>query len=161
NFERTWKNSNIVYRELGRVDNPVEFDQVMDFSVIADLDKAGTFKSQKDETVAAFTPQSYEKVSAEAPILTQTIRINFYPNSANLDEPARDEYGNIIKGQLYDPNVDPTIERVGRLSGQFAGAVIVIVGHTDSSMKGRVPEEAVKRLSLDRANSVKQELIKK
>lgn len=161
NFERTWKNSNVVYRELGRIDAPVAFDQVMDFSIISDLEKAGTFKSQKDESVASFTPQSYEKVSAEAPILTQTIRINFYPNSANLDEPGRDEFGNVIKGQLYDPNVDATIERVARLSGQFANAVIIIEGHADSSMKGRVPEEAVKRLSLDRANAVKQELIKK
>lgn len=161
NFERTWKNSNVVYRELGRIDNPVAFDQVMDFSIIADLEKAGTFKNQKDETVASFTPQSYEKVSAEAPILTQTIRINFFPNSANLTEPARDDLGNIIKGQLYDPNVDATVERVARLSGQFANAIIIIEGHADSSMKGRVPDEAVKRLSLERANSVKQELIKK
>jgi NitT/TauT family transport system substrate-binding protein len=161
NFERTWKNSNVVYRELGRIDNPVAFDQVMDFSIISDLDKAGTFKNQKDETVASFTPQSYEKVSAEAPILTQTIRINFYPNSANLDEPARDEFGNVLKGQLYDPNVDATIERVARLSGQFANAIIIIEGHADSSMKGRVPTEAVKRLSLERANAVKQQLIKK
>ncbi|HSP07588.1 MAG TPA: phosphate ABC transporter substrate-binding/OmpA family protein [Acidobacteriota bacterium] len=161
NFERTWKNANIVYRELGRIDAPVAFDQVMDFSIISDLDKAGTFKNQKDESVAAFVPQSYEKVSAEAPILTQTIRINFYPNSANLDEPARDDYGNVMKGQLYDPNVDATVERVARLAGQFANAVIIIEGHTDSSMKGRVPEEAVKRLSMERADAVKQQLIKK
>lgn len=161
NFERTWKNANIVYRELGRIDHPVEFDQVMDFSILSDLDRAGTFKNQKDQSVASFTPQSYEKVSAEAPILTQTIRINFYPNSANLNEPARDEFGNVVKGQMYDPNVDATVERVGRLSGQFAGAVIIIEGHADSSMKGRVPPEAVKRLSLERANAVKEELIKK
>lgn len=161
NFERTWKNANVVYRELARIDAPVAFDQVMDFSAIKDLQSAGTFASQKDETVPSFTPQSYSKVSAEAPILTQTIRINFFPNSSNLSEPAHDEYGNVLKGQLYDPNVDATIERVARLSGQFANAVIIIKGHTDSSMKGKVPEQAVKQLSMARANAVKMELIKK
>lgn len=161
NFERTWKNANVVYRELARIDAPVAFDQVMDFSAIKDLQTSGTFANQKDETIPAFTPQSYEKVSAEAPILTQTIRINFSPNSANLMEPARDEFGNVLKGQLYDPNIDATIERVARLSGQFSNAVIIIEGHADSSMKGQVPYDAVKQLSLARANSVKQELIKK
>jgi ABC-type nitrate/sulfonate/bicarbonate transport system substrate-binding protein len=161
NFERTWKNANIVYRELGRIDAPVTFEQVMDFSAIKELEAAGTFANQKDESIVSFTPQSYEKVTAEAPILTQTIRINFFPNSANLNEPARDEYGNVLKGQLYDPNVDATIERVARLSGQFGNAVIIIDGHTDSSMKGKVPYEAVKKLSLARANAVRKALIEK
>ena len=67
----------------------------------------------------------------------------------------------MIKDKLYDPNVDATVERVGRLAGQFGNCVIVIEGHTDSSMKGRVPYEAVKKLSLDRANAVKEQLIKK
>lgn len=161
NFERTWKNANIVYRELGRVDNPVAFDQVMDFTVIKDLQASGQFEHQKDQSIASFTPQNYQKVTAEAPILTQTIRINFFPNSSNLYEVARDDYGTPIKGQLYDPNVDATVERVARLSGQFGNAVIVIKGHADSSMKGKVPEEAVKRLSMERANAVKKALIEK
>ncbi len=91
NFERTWKNSAYVYRELGRINAPIEFDQVMDFSVIQSLQKKGTFAHQADESVASFTPASFRKTPAEAPILTQTIRINFYPNSANPYEPARDE----------------------------------------------------------------------
>src|SRR5881296_1992728 len=77
NFERTWKNSAYVYRELGRISAPVAFDQVMDFSFIQSLQKKGTFAQQKDESVATFTPSSFRKVPAEAPILTQTIRINF------------------------------------------------------------------------------------
>jgi len=43
-----------------------------------------------------------------------------------------------------------------RLSGQFARCVILIEGHTDSSMRGRVPEQAVKDLSLARAESIKR-----
>ena len=37
NFERTWKNAAYVYRELGKISAPVQFDQVMDFSVIQNL----------------------------------------------------------------------------------------------------------------------------
>ncbi|MBN2511466.1 MAG: ABC transporter substrate-binding protein [Sedimentisphaerales bacterium] len=161
NFERTWQNASYVYRELGRINSPVPFDQIMDFSVIQKLEKAGTFAHQKDESIATFTPASYKVIQAEAPILTQTIRINFYPNSSNPYEPARDQIGTIIQGKLYDPGVDATLEQVARLAGQFDRAVVLIEGHTDSSMKGRVPVQAVKDLSLSRAEAIKQALIDK
>jgi NitT/TauT family transport system substrate-binding protein len=161
NFERTWKNASYVYRELGSIDAPAPFDQVMDFTFIQKLQKKGAFANQKDESVATFTPSSFRKVPAEAPILTQTIRINFYPNSANPYEAARDDLGNPIQGKLNDPNVDATLEQVARLAGQFARAVILIEGHSDSSMKGRVPVQAVRDLSLARAEAVKRSLIEK
>ncbi len=161
NFERTWKNASYIYRELGRINAPIPFDQVMDFSFLQRLQQKGTFAHQKDESIAAFTPSSFRKVTAESPILTQTIRINFYPNSANPYEPARDEVGNAIPGKLYDPNVDATLEQVARLSGQFARAVILIEGHTDSSMKGRVPVQAVRELSLARAEAIRRALVEK
>src|SRR5438034_890838 len=161
NFERTWKSAAYVYRELGRISAPVPFDQVMDFSFIQNLQKKGSFAQQKDESVATFTPSSFRKVQAEAPILTQTIRINFFPNSANPYEPARDDLGNPIQGRLYDPNVDATLEQVARLAGQFARAVILVEGHTDSSMKGKVPPQAVKELSVARAEAIKRALIDK
>jgi hypothetical protein len=161
NFERTWKNASYVYRELGRINSPVPFDQVMDFTLLQRLEKAGTFAQQKDESVPTFTPGSYKKVQAESPILTQTIRINFYPNSSNPYEPARDAYGNAVQGKLYDPGVDATLEEVARLAGQFSRAVILIEGHTDSSMRGRVPVQAVRDLSLGRAEAIKQALTEK
>jgi len=133
----------------------------MDFSVLQRIHKAGSFAHQKDESIATFTPASFGMVPAEAPILTQTIRINFYPNSANPYEPARDETGNPIQGKLYDPNASATLEQVARLAGQFARAVILIEGHTDSSMKGRVPVQAVRELSLARAEAIKRALIDK
>ncbi len=161
NFERTWKNASYVYRELGSIDAPVPFDQVMDFTFIQKLQKKGVFANQKDESIAAFTPSSFRKVPAESPILTQTIRINFYPNSANPYEPARDDTDRVVAGKLYDPNVDATLEQVARLAGQFSRAVILIEGHTDSSMKGRVPVQAVRDLSLARAEAVKRALVEK
>jgi NitT/TauT family transport system substrate-binding protein len=159
NFERTWKSANIVYRELGRIANPVAFDQVMDFAPLQKV--KGQFPNQVDENVATFTPSTPKKMSAEAPILTQTIRINFFPNSANPFEPAHDEYGNAVKGKLYDPNVTATLEQVGRLVGQFARATILIEGHTDDSMRGKIPPAAVKELSNERAEAIKQALIEK
>jgi NitT/TauT family transport system substrate-binding protein len=161
NFERTWKNITFVYKELGLIGTPTRFDEVMDFSILKKLDAAGTFADMKDEYISSFSPASYQTVQAEKPILTQTIRINFYPNSANIFEPQHDELGNPLKNTLYDPSATATIEKVGRLAGQYERAVIGIAGHTDSSMKGRAPRAGVEQLSLDRAQAVKQALIAK
>ncbi len=162
NFERTWKNVTFVYRELGLIGSPVRFDEVVDFSVIKKLDAAGTFDHQTDEYRTSFVPTSYAKVNAEQPILTQTIRINFYPNSANIFEPRHDEFQRPIPDTLYDPNVTATLEKVGRLAGQYERAVIAIIGHTDASMQGSgLPFEEVRLLSLDRANGVMTGLVDK
>jgi NitT/TauT family transport system substrate-binding protein len=162
NFERTWKNINFVYRELGMIGTPVRFDEVMDFSVIPAHDQAGTFGHQKDEYRTTFVPGDYTKVRAEAPILTQTIRVNFYPNSSNLHEPEHDDRDRPVQGTLYDPTVDATMEKVARLVGQYERAIISITGHTDASMKGQgVRFEDVHTLSLERANAVKEELVDK
>lgn len=161
NFERTWKNVSFVYKELGLLGSPVRFDEVMDFSILKQLEAEGLFKHHKDEYAATFVPTSYAKVQAEAPILTQTIRINFYPNSSNLYEPAHDEFGAPIPNTLYDPNVEATLEKVARLAGQYDRAVISILGHTDGSMRGKVPVQAVLQLSRERAQAVKNALVKK
>ena len=160
NFERTWKNVTFVYRELGLIGSPVRFDEVMDFSVLQKIDASGIFENQQDEYRTTFVPTSYSKVRAEEPILTQTIRINFYPNSSNIFEPRHNEDGDLIQDSLYDPNVRSTLERVGRLSGQYDRAIIAIVGHTDSSMKGRgVRFEDVQTLSRGRAQAVASSLV--
>ena len=159
NLERSWRSASQVYQQLGRIKVAVPFDQVMDFSYIRQLQQQNAFPDQKDESVVTFTPSSYKSVKAEAPILTQTIRINFYPNSDNPFEPARDEQGNLVAGKLYDPSATATLEQVARLSGQFGRAVILIEGHTDASMRGRVPVQAVKDLSLARAEAIKRALI--
>jgi NitT/TauT family transport system substrate-binding protein len=162
NFERTWKNVTFVYRELNLIGTPVRFDEVMDFSVLKQLDAEGAFKSQRDEYRSSFAPTTFAKVQAEAPILTQTIRINFYPNSANIYEPEHNEVGSPMPNTLYDPSVETTLEKVARLAGQYERAVIAVVGFTDASMKGKGPRyEDVKQLSLDRAASVKKALVTK
>jgi outer membrane protein OmpA-like peptidoglycan-associated protein len=62
---------------------------------------------------------------------------------------------------LYDPTVGYVIEEIGKLSGQFGNARIIIEGHADSSMKGKVTEDMVDELSRNRANAVKEAVIKK
>ena len=44
---------------------------------------------------------------------------------------------------------------VGELLGKFGGARVIIEGHADSSMKGQVPGEVVKTLSMNRAAAVR------
>ncbi|MEW6711271.1 MAG: phosphate ABC transporter substrate-binding/OmpA family protein [Candidatus Riflebacteria bacterium] len=159
NFERTWKNINFIYQQAGLIKEPVNFNQIMDFSMIQALEKAGTFKHHKDNYISKFVPTTYKKVVAEAPIITQTVRINFYPNSANIYEPAHDLAGVPMANTLYDPNVAATLEKVARLVGAYDRAVVAITGHTDSSMKGKIPEKIVKDLSNARAEAVKRALI--
>lgn len=161
NFERTWKNIIYVYREIGLIGTPVRFDEIVDFSVVKKLAAKNMFPDQKEVQVNRFVRTSYKKVSAEAPVLTQTVRINFYPNSDNIYEPEHDEFGQAIQNSLYDPTVDATLEKIARMVGQYERATVAIIGHTDSSMKGKVPEKAVKDLSSDRANSVRASLVRK
>ena len=66
-----------------------------------------------------------------------------------------------MKNTLYDPNVEATMEKVARLAGQYERALVAIIGHTDNSMRGQIPRGEVEKLSLDRANSVRNALIKK
>ena len=63
--------------------------------------------------------------------------------------------------ELYDPSVELTLEEVAKLAGQFGAAHIIIEGHTDSSMKGQVPANLVKELSLNRAIAIKEALLQK
>lgn len=160
NFERTWDRINFVYKELGKVQTPIPFDQISDFSVIKSLSGEGKYASQTDTYTAKFAPADWQR-AAEAPLLRNVIRIHFYPNSSNLWAPATDELGNALKGKLYDPSVNKTLERVATLAGQFDRAVILITGHTDDSMRDKVPYEMVKQLSQDRATAVMQALIRK
>lgn len=155
NFQRYWETASTLYFKLGSISSQVRFDQVMDFSVIQALSSVEPYASSRDEYQVSFTPKGVSAIQAEQnEILTNVQRIHFYPNSADL------KYRN-PDGTLYDPNTPQILEEIGKLIGQFGNARVTIVGYTDASMKGYVPFEAVKDLSLQRANSVKEELVKR
>src|SRR5204862_4394897 len=85
----------------------------------------------------------------------------FFPNSWDLTKKVtRNGDGKDVE-ELYDPNVGFVVEEVGKLAGQFGAARIVIEGHTDASMKGQVPKSLVQELAMNRANAVKEALVRK
>jgi len=155
NFERYWETASMLYLKLGSIAGAVRFDQVMDFRPIKALQTVEPYASSRDEYTVTFTPRGVAAIQAESSeILTNVQRIHFFPNSFELHYKKPD-------GTLYDPNVTKVLEEVARLAGQFGMARITIEGHTDASMRGQVPFEAVRQLSLNRANAVKEELVKR
>lgn len=161
NFERTWDTAYYIYKRMGKVTKKTPFDQVMDFSVIKKLGSVPKYASQKNEYEVRFTPKTVSAIKAESgEILTKTVVLHFYPNSWDLDKKITKQQGNKTVEVLYDPNVKFVIHEIGKLAGQYGASRIVIEGHTDASMKGKVPFEAVEELSQNRANSVKEALVK-
>lgn len=162
NFERTWNNAYYLYRRIGAVSDKVDFDQVMDFSVIKKLGGEAKYANQKNEYDVQFAPATAGSIQGESEeILTKTVVVHFFPNSWDLNKKITKSEGGKEKEELYDPNVDFVVDEVGKLAGQFGAARIVIEGHTDSSMKGRVPESDVQELSANRANAVKEAIVRK
>ncbi|MEN6452287.1 MAG: phosphate ABC transporter substrate-binding/OmpA family protein [Thermoguttaceae bacterium] len=163
NFERVWRQSYYLYRQIGTIQNPaVRFDQVMDFSIIQKLGNEEKYSSQRDEYQTQFAAKTVGEIRAESPeILTNTVVIHFYPNDWNLNKKVTKDVNGKTVEEPYDPNVDNVLEGVAKLIGQFGAARVVIEGHTDSSQKGQVPVDLVKELSMNRANAVKEALVQK
>ncbi|MEZ4456104.1 MAG: phosphate ABC transporter substrate-binding/OmpA family protein [Gemmatimonadales bacterium] len=162
NFERLWNTAYYLYRKIGAVTTPVPFDQVMDFSFIKKLEAEPKYASQKNEYQVQFAPTSAAQVQGESDeILTKTVVIHFYPNSWDLAKKVTKTVNGKVVEELYDPNVDAVVEEIGRLAGQYGAARVVIEGHTDGSMRGSVPASLVQELSLNRANAVKEALVRK
>ncbi len=162
NFERTWDTAYYLYKRRGKVSKKIDFDTVMDFSIIKKLGSVPKYANQKNEYDVKFTPKSVTAIKAESgEILTKTVVVHFYPNDWNLNKKVTKQLGNRTVEELYDPNVPFVLEEIGKLSGQYGAARIIIEGHTDSSMKGKVPFQAVQELSQNRANSVKEALLQK
>ena len=163
NFERIWQRAYLLYRRIGSISHrPVPFDQVMDFSIIQKLGQDEKYASSKVEYETKVAPKELQAVRAEGEeILTNTVVIHFFPNSWDpFNTVSRTINGKSVE-ERYDPNVENVLEEIAQLAGQFGTARIIIEGHTDSSMKGQVPVEAVKDLSLKRANAIKEALLKK
>ncbi len=162
NFERTYDSAYFLYKRVNAVTEKVPFDKIMDFSVLKKLESVPRYAQQKDEYDVRFAPMSAGTIQAESnEILTKTVVIHFFPNSWELRKKVTRNIDGRDVEELYDPSVDPVVEEVGRLAGQYGAARIVIEGHTDSSMQGRIPPTLVQELSMNRANAVKEGLIQK
>jgi NitT/TauT family transport system substrate-binding protein len=163
NFERIWKQAYMLYRRIGAISNaPVPFDQVMDFSVIQKLGAEPKYADTKDEYVSAVVPRTVAQIRAEnEEILTNTIVIQFFPNSSELRKTVIRRVDGQDVETLYDQRVDAVLDEAGALAKQFGNARIIVEGHTDSSRRGVVSEAMVKELSLERARAVKDALVEK
>jgi NitT/TauT family transport system substrate-binding protein len=162
NFERTWSTAYFLYKKINAVTEQTPFDQVMDFSVIQKLGAEPKYSTQKNEYDFRFAPASAGSIQGEKDeILTKTVVIHFFPNSWDLSKKVTRRVDGKDVEELYDPSVSFVVEEVGKLAGQFGAARIVIEGHTDGSMRGQVPKSLVQELSLNRANSVKEAIVKK
>jgi NitT/TauT family transport system substrate-binding protein len=163
NFERIWRQSYYLYRQIGTIQNtPVRFDQIMDFSIIQKLGSEEKYKSQRDEYQIQLAPKTVGEIRAESgEILTNTVVIHFYPNDWDLHKMITRKIDGKDVESLYDPNVDNVLEGIAKLVGQFGAARVIIEGHTDGSLRGQVPPELVKELSMNRANSVREALVQK
>jgi NitT/TauT family transport system substrate-binding protein len=162
NFERTWNTAYFLYKKINAVTQQSSFDQVMDFSIIQKLGAEQKYASQKNEYEIQFAPATAGSIQGEKDeILTKTVVIHFFPNSWDLNKKiTRTADGKEVE-ELYDPNVGFIVEEVGKLAGQYGAARIVIEGHSDGSMRGAVPKSLVQELSLNRANAVKEGLLRK
>jgi NitT/TauT family transport system substrate-binding protein len=161
NFERTYDTAFFLYKKIRVVENKVPFDQLVDFSVLQKLATEPAYTAQKNEYEVRFAPTTAAAIQAESEeILTKTVVIHFYPNSWDLQKMVIKDVDGKTTEVRYDPNADFVIEEVGKLAGQYGAARVVIEGHTDSSMKGRTPAEVVKELASNRANGVKEALVK-
>jgi NitT/TauT family transport system substrate-binding protein len=162
NFERTWSTAYFLYKKINAVTEQTPFDQVMDFSVIQKLGSEPKYANQKNEYNVNFAPATAGSIQGEKDeILTKTIVVHFFPNSWDLTKKVtRNVEGKDVE-ELYDPNVNFVVEEVGKLAGQYGAARIIIEGHTDGSMRGQVPKSLVQELSLNRANSVKEAIVRK
>src|SRR5262245_52389792 len=162
NFERTWGTAYFLYKRINAVTEQTPYDQVMDFSVIQKLGAEQKYAKQKNEYDVTFSPTSASAIQGEADeILTKTVVIHFYPNSWDLNKKITRAVDGKEVEELYDPGVAAVVEEVGKLAGQYGAARIVIEGHTDGSMKAQVPKSLVQELSLNRANSVKEAIVRK
>ncbi len=163
NFQRTWDNAYYLYKTVLKVGSKVDFDQVADFSIIERLGKEPKYAKSQNKYIVNFVPKTVSSIKAESSeILTKTVVIRFFPNSADLKyRIARKDADGKTLDELYDPQADFTIDEISKMSGQFGACRIIIEGHTDGSMRGQVPDSAVKDLSQRRANSVRQSLLAK
>ncbi|MEI6232322.1 MAG: phosphate ABC transporter substrate-binding/OmpA family protein [Planctomycetota bacterium] len=163
NFQRTWDNAYYLYKAVGKVGAKVDFDQVADFSIIQKLGKEEKYAASKNKYITTFVPKTVSSIKAESgEILTKTVVIRFFPNSSDLKKTvSRTGANGKPVDELYDPQVDFTIDEISKVSGQFGACRVVIEGHTDGSMQGKIPDSAVKELSQQRANAVRQTLLAK
>jgi NitT/TauT family transport system substrate-binding protein len=162
NFERTYNTAFMLYRKANAIDaTKTSFDQIVDFSVLQKLSREEKYANQTSNYGVNFVPLSASAIQSESDdILTKTVVIQFFPNSYEINKTVDRMVNGKMTAEPYDPQVPFVVKEIGQLAGQYGAARIVIEGHTDASMRGSVPDSAVIELSTQRANSVKEAILR-
>ncbi len=143
-----WNRASTIYNSLGAIAVPVASAKVKAAGVLSKL--AEEYKDVRDLSQPTFKAGAmFKTAEADASeILTKSVIISFEANVSVLNP-------------KYDPAIPAVLEEVGKLSGAFGNAYIVIEGNTDASKKGLVPSDLVRQLSYDRADSVRKAILDK
>ena len=158
NFERIWQRAYLLYRRIGSITHrPSRSTRSWISRSSRSSARMQKYSSSKVEYETKVAPKDLQTVRAEGDeILTNTVVIHFFPNSWDpFNTVTKTVNGKAVEERTIR-NVENVLEEIAQLAGQFGTARIIIEGHTDSSMKGQVPVEAVKELSLKRANAIKE-----
>jgi len=160
NFSGTWRAAVDAYERYGAIQGtPVPASEVMDGSIIKQLQDAGEFAHQEAQN-AEFAPPTVDlsriEASADEEVLRVPLQIHFEPNKWELNE-------------TVDPKLPETLSKIQELAQRFRGARIIIEGNVDTSRKNAIRAqgprvysamtEAVQKLSEKRADSVRDRLV--
>jgi NitT/TauT family transport system substrate-binding protein len=148
NFEGIWNKASTIYQSLGAIDVVVNAGKVKESKILTSL--AETWKGSTDLSQPNFnSTMIFKNLEADdSQLLTTPVSVNFKPGKWELDV-------------SYDTNITTVIEKIAQIAGNFGNAYIVIEGNSDASMKGLVPNDAIKKLSADRAEAVKKAILLK
>ena len=163
NFERTWKNVTFVYRELGLLDTPARFDEVMDFSVAPGPRQGRHLRPPEGREPGDLrADQLQEDVGRVADPHPDDPHQLLPELGERLRAAARRERARRSPTRSTTRASPPPSRRWPAWWASTSARWWPWSGHTDSSMKGKGTRfEDVKALSTDRAEAVKQALVKK
>lgn len=147
NFEAIWNKASTIYQTLGVIDTTVAAAKVKESRIIASL--APVWKDSVDLSQPQFNPNMVFKnlEAGESQILTKAVQFKFEPGRWNLNT-------------NYDACITSNMAEIVTLAATFGNAYVVIEGNTDASMRGLVPADQIMKLSYDRADSVKNAIVK-
>lgn len=145
NFEAVWMKASLIYKSIGTITEIVPASKVKYTKTLVGL--ADKWKDSTDLSQRNFTPKDINSIGElDESKLVKSVSIKFRPGKCDLDA-------------TYDTEIPAVLKDIGQLASGFGAAIISIEGNADASQKGVVPADAVKRLSQDRADAVKNSLV--
>jgi hypothetical protein len=161
NFERTWTTAYFLYKKINAVTEQTPFDQVMDFSVSRSSAPSRSTRARRTSTTSSSRRRAPARSRARRRDPHQDGRHHFFPNSWDLNKKVTAHAGR--QGRRGALRSERRLRRRGSRQARPASTA-----RRASSSKGtrrvdegQVPKSLVQELSLNRANRVKEALVRK